>query len=192
MCVCVCARVCVSTSLGHQIWFLFRPFPIFTLTPLGPWSFTFFLSVAPRVALSDRRNRFSQTVIMWCELWLPPGSPATIRWHRANVSRAVRKPHDGDDCWGRRGGGEGKKEGGKEKPGSCIFYDVVPPIVLSVWLSLIDRLFALPMASMPLHQSFDLQFQAALVRIIMLMCCLSKCVWIRYNVHQGRGSRPRN
>ncbi|KAI9535562.1 Formin-2 [Dissostichus eleginoides] len=28
---------------------------------------------------------------MWCELWLPPDSPVTIQWHRANVSRAVVK-----------------------------------------------------------------------------------------------------
>ncbi|TKS85780.1 Formin-2 [Collichthys lucidus] len=28
---------------------------------------------------------------MWCELWLPPDSPMTIQWHRANVSRAVVK-----------------------------------------------------------------------------------------------------
>lgn len=104
--------VCVFVSPSHQIWLLFRAFPIFTLTPPMPRSFPFLLTVALWVALSDRRNCYSQTVIMWCELWLPPDSPVTIQWHRANVSRAVRKPHDGDDCWARgRGGKEKRREG---------------------------------------------------------------------------------
>lgn len=43
--------------------------------------------------LSARRNYYRQTAIMWRE------PPSTIKWHLANVSRAVRKLHDGDDCW---------------------------------------------------------------------------------------------
>lgn len=84
--------------------------------------------------MSDRRNCYSQTVIMRCELWLPPDSPVTIQWHRANVSRAVRKPHDGDDCLEEVGGAVGGRK--KERVGvriqGAVFRDVFPPVVLSV------------------------------------------------------------
>lgn len=50
-----------------------------------------------------------------------PTPLVTIQWHQANVSRAVRKPHDGDDCSEREGVGRGEgKTGGSEKRGSCI------------------------------------------------------------------------
>lgn len=90
---CKCMYICVCTyPPGSPFMALFSAFPIFTLTPLKTRSFPFLRF------LSDRKNCYSQTVIMWCELWLPPDSPMTIHWHRANVSRAVRKPHDGNDC----------------------------------------------------------------------------------------------
>lgn len=72
---------------------------------------------------------------MWCELWLPPDSPLTIQWHQANVSRAVRKPHDGDDCWKNRDGGRGDcriKEGKmRGRSLGALFCDVVSLIVFS-------------------------------------------------------------
>ena len=146
------------------------------------------------VALSDRRNCYSQTVIMWCELWLPPDSPVTIQWHRAKVSGGVRKPHDGEDgLTRRRGGGEGKREGGRSL--GAVYRDVVPPIVLSVWLSLMVRLFASPMPLMSLHQSwsqiFDPQFNAALDKICMLIARLpNSCLKIANNVAPGKNVSP--
>lgn len=71
---------------------LFRAYPNLGFTPVVPCSFPFLFTVAPRVTVSDRSNCCSQTVIMWCELWLPTDSLATIQWHRANDSRAVKKP----------------------------------------------------------------------------------------------------
>lgn len=96
---------CVSSWVTQ-----FRTFPIITLTPLTSGSFPFLLAVTLWLGLSDRRKCYSQTVIMWCELWLPPDFPMTIQRHPANVSRAVWKPRDGDDCW-RKGGREGEDWG---------------------------------------------------------------------------------
>ncbi len=180
MCVCACPYI----PLVHQIWHSSGLFPSSLSLLWLPVPFHF---SALWVALSDRRNCYSQTVIMWCELWLPPDSPVTIQWHQANVSRAVRKPHDGDDCWERErerekeGREKEKREGGRSL--GAVFRDVVPPIVLSVWLSLMVRLFASPMPFMSLHQSasqtFDLQFKKAPVKIFYVnvlfaqMMCLN-------------------
>lgn len=78
---------------------------------------------------------------MWCELWLPQDSPLNIEWHLANVSRAVGKPHDGDDCWESRDKGLQKKKKNKSEAWEMHFCDVAPLIVpLIIWL------FASPVA----------------------------------------------
>lgn len=95
----------------------------------------------------------------------------------------------------KKRGGEGKREGGRSL--GAVYRDVVPPIVLSVWLSLMVRLFASPMPLMSLHQScsqtFDPQFKAALVKICMLIARLpNSCLKSQIMLHQGRTSHPSN
>lgn len=102
-------QVRVLLTVGHSPLSLYSDFILFFSFgllwsfpnlhfPFMPRFFPFLLTVAPRVTLSGRRNCCSQTVIMWCELWLPTDSLVTIQWHRAKDSRAVRKPHSHDDC----------------------------------------------------------------------------------------------
>lgn len=93
----------------------------------------------------------------------------------------------------KEGGGEGKREGGRSL--GAVYRDVVPPIVLSVWLSLMVRLFASPMPLMSLHQSwsqiFDPQFNAALDKICMLIARLpNSCLKIANNVAPGKNVSP--
>ncbi len=81
-----------------------------------------------------------------------------------------------------RGRGRERREKRKKSDGrssmGAVFRDVVPPIVLSVQLSLIGRPFASPMPFMSLHQStsqtFDLQFKAAVVKIFYVNVLVAK------------------
>lgn len=80
--ICLFIEMRVDFSHGHR-----GAFPIFPHHPIRSFHHScFFLFCFLGAALIDRRKCYSQTVIMWCELWLPPDSlpllhPRTIHWH---------------------------------------------------------------------------------------------------------------
>lgn len=171
---------------------LFRAFPISTLTALMPCSFPFLRSewlwvtggTATARQLLCGVSSGSHPTPPWSSRGTEPMS--RVRWGNLTTVMTVER---------EEGGGEGKREGGRSL--GAVYRDVVPPIVLSVWLSLMVRLFASPMPLMSLHQScsqtFDPQFKAALVKICMLIARLpNSCLKSQIMLHQGRTSHPSN
>ena len=169
---------------------LFRAFPISTLTALMPRSFPFLCSewlwvtggTATARQLLCGVSSGSHPTPPWPSSGTEPMS--RVRW--GNLTTVMTAEREG-------GGGEGKREGGRSL--GAVYRDVVPPIVLSVWLSLMVRLFASPMPLMSLHQSwsqiFDPQFNAALDKICMLIARLpNSCLKIANNVAPGKNVSP--
>lgn len=160
---CVCVQVTnmtlVSHLYSHSSGALLLSFPPHCQSPscfewqeerLQPDSYYVVWALAP-----TRLPRDHQVALSQC---LACSEETSRRWWLSGERERER-------------GEKEKREGGRSL--GAVFHDVVPPIVLSVRLSLIVRPFPSPMPFMPLHQStsqtFDLQFKAVPVRIYMLM-----------------------
>lgn len=159
--------------LGVTTFGFLQGFPVRTFTPVMAVPFHFSSLLSP-IYFEWQKEMLQPDsyYVVWAlaptrlPLWPSSGIKpmSRVRWGNLTTVMTARREREWE---GERGKREGVRSVG------VVFHDVVLPIVLSVWLGLIVRLFPSQVSFMSLHQSarqtFDLQFKALLVKSFMIM-----------------------